>query len=176
MFPRRFFAHPAIAGIAFVLISIASPSILSAAEPASEAISWRTDYARALDEARARNQLLWIHFTGPWCPNCIRMEQDSFPHPTIREHARQSFIPVKLRSDINEELALGFGLSGLPARVIVAPSREVVAIHQGYVGPEELGKLLADSQARKEAELREARRLASTDGEKAKDGNPPKSE
>ena len=49
-------------------------------------------------------------------------------------------------------------------------------IHQGYLGPEELGKLLADSRARKEAELREARRLASTDGEKAKDGNPAKSE
>src|SRR5271166_6142140 len=89
-----------------------------------EGIPWRTDYSRALEEAQARNQLLWIQFTAPWCPNCTRMEQDSFAHPTIREHARRSFVPVKLRSDVNEELALSFELSGLPATVIVAGSPE----------------------------------------------------
>jgi YHS domain-containing protein len=169
MFPRRSLACPARTGTALVLISIASILATvrgSEPDPDPEAISWRTDYARALDEARTRNQLLWIQFTGPWCPNCSRMEQDSFPHPTIREHARRSFVPVKLRSDVNEELALGFELSGLPATVIVAPSREVVAIHQGYLGPEELGKLLRDTQARQEARLQEARRLASTGSEK----------
>ncbi len=106
-----------------------------ASEGDSEGISWRTDYARALEEARTRNQLLWIQFTGPWCPNCTRMEQDSFAHPAIREHARRSFVPVKLRSDVNEQLALSFELSGLPATVIVAPSRQVILVRQGYLGP-----------------------------------------
>jgi YHS domain-containing protein len=161
MFPRRFPARPALAGIALVLISTASPVLVSAAEPEQGDISWRTDYAQALEEARSRNQLLWIQFTGPWCPNCTRMEQDSFPHPAVREHARRSFIPVKLRSDVHEELALSFELSGLPATVIVAPSREVVAIHQGYLGPDDLGKLLGDTRARQETRLEEARRLAS---------------
>ena len=76
---------------------------------------------------------------APWCPNCTRMEQDSFSHPAIRGHARQSFVPVKLRADANEELALHFELSGLPATVIVAPSREVLAVRQGYLGPERPG-------------------------------------
>jgi YHS domain-containing protein len=70
------------------------------------------------------------------------MEQDSFPHPAIRAHGGQSFVPVKLRSDLNQELALGFELSGLPATVIMAPSREVLAVRQGYLGPEELRLLL----------------------------------
>jgi YHS domain-containing protein len=160
MFPRKFPARPALAGAALALISIANMSILHASEPGPEEIAWRTDYGQALGEARERDQLLWIQFTGPWCPNCTRMEQDSFPHPAIREHARRSFVPVKLRADFNEELALGFGLSGLPATVIVAPSREVVAVHQGYLGPDELGKLLGDSHSRLEARLRESRRLA----------------
>jgi YHS domain-containing protein len=137
------------------------PGTIGASEADPEAISWRTDYARGLEEARTRHQLLWIQFTGPWCPNCTRMEQDSFPHPSIRQHARRSFVPVKLRSDENEELALDFDLSGLPATVIVAPSREVIAVRQGYLGPRELDDLLADALARQEARLKVGRRLAS---------------
>ena len=56
-----------------------------AEEPA--AIAWREDYAGAMENARAGNRLLWIQFTGPWCPNCTRMERDSFPSPTIIEHS-----------------------------------------------------------------------------------------
>jgi YHS domain-containing protein/thioredoxin-related protein len=148
MFPRRFPALPALAGAAIVVLSIARTSILFASEPGPEDIAWRSDYAQALEEARGRDQLLWIQFTGPWCPNCTRMEDDTFPHPAIREQARRAFVAVKLRSDLNEELALGFDLSGLPATVIVAPTREVVAVHQGYLGPDELARLLGDSQAR----------------------------
>jgi YHS domain-containing protein len=114
-------------------------------------ISWRGDYAGALEEARAANRFLWIQFTGPWCPNCSRMERESFPDPAIIQHARLSFVPLKLRSDVHEELALGFNLSGLPATVIIAPTREVVAIRQGYLGPDELESLLRTVLAERRA-------------------------
>jgi len=120
-----------------------------AAEP--ESIAWREDYSSALDEATAANRLLWIQFTGPWCPNCTRMERDSFPHPAVVEHSRASFVPVKLRSDVHEQLALSFNLSGLPATIIVAPSREIVAMHQGYLGPAEFDAFLRDSLSRRPA-------------------------
>jgi YHS domain-containing protein len=138
------------------------PTVAAGDEP--ESISWRTDYSRALEEAQSRKQLLWIQFTAPWCPNCTRMEQDSFSHPAIRGHARRSFVPVKLRADANEELALHFELSGLPATVIVSPSREVLAVRQGYLGPNALDLLLAGSLSRHGT----ATLLASTkDGEQA---------
>ncbi len=142
-------AHRVCSGvsIAFLFLGSLLGSTRAFAEE-SESISWRTDYGSALDEAKTRNQLLWIQFTAPWCPNCTRMEQDSFVHPAIREHARRSFVPVKLRADANEELALSFELSGLPATVIVAPSREVIAVRQGYLGPDELGDLLQDATRR----------------------------
>jgi YHS domain-containing protein len=116
-------------------------------------ISWRGDYAGALEEAKAANRLLWIQFTGPWCPNCTRMERESFPDPAIIQHARVSFVPLKLRSDVHEQLALGFNLSGLPATVIVAPSREVVVVRQGYLGPDELDALLREVLAGRRAPL-----------------------
>jgi YHS domain-containing protein len=126
------------------LCAVISPGSIAAAEPDSDSITWRVDYAAALEEARATNRLLWIHFTGPWCPNCTRMERDSFPNPTIIQHARRSFIPLKLRSDIHEQLALSFDLSGIPATVIVEPTRQVIAVQQGYLGPDELDALLSE--------------------------------
>jgi YHS domain-containing protein len=156
-FPRMHRAAPGVS-IVFVLMGCLLGAV-RASERAAQTISWRTDYSRAFEEARARNQLLWIQFTGPWCANCARMEQDSFPHPMIQRHAQQSFVPVKLRSDGNEDLALSFELSGLPASVIVAPSRDVVAVHQGYLGPAELGAFLREALARHEANPEPGRRL-----------------
>ena len=121
------------------------PGSVGGAEP--EPIAWRGDYGGALEEAKGANRLLWIQFTGPWCPNCTRMERDSFPDPDIIQHTRESYVPLKLRSDIHEQLALGFNLSGLPATIIVAPNREIVAVHQGYLGPDELDSLLSEVQA-----------------------------
>src|SRR5262249_8881660 len=44
-------------------------------------------------------------------------------------------------------LALAFNLSGLPATVIVAPTREILAVRQGYLGPDELDRLLSEALA-----------------------------
>ncbi|MFI5456482.1 MAG: thioredoxin family protein [Isosphaerales bacterium] len=112
-----------------------------------ESIEWREDYGSALEEARAGNRFLWIQFTGPWCPNCTRMERDSFVQPAIIQHARQSFVPLKLRCDVHEQLALSFNLAAIPATIIVAPNRDVIAIHQGYLGPAEFDAFLRDCLA-----------------------------
>ena len=72
------------------------------------------------------------------------MERDSFPDADVIEHSQRSFVPLKLRSDVHEQLALGFNLSGLPATVLVTPTREIVAIRQGYLGPDELEQVLSE--------------------------------
>jgi hypothetical protein len=117
----------------------------------TESIAWRDDYAHALDEAKAGNRLVWIQFTGPWCPNCARMDHDSFAHPSVLVHSRDSYVPVKLRSDVHEQLALSFNLSGLPATIVITANREIVALHQGYLGPVELGAFLRDTLSRQRA-------------------------
>ena len=156
------------AGVPLVLLLLRSAQVsVRASERDPEAgaepglITWRTDYARALDEAKSRNQLIWIQFTGPWCPNCTRMEQDSFPASRHSRPRRAVFVPVKLRSDVNEELALGFGLSGLPATVILAPSREVFVVRQGYLGPDELARCCAKPTQRHTTEQERNRQIAS---------------
>jgi YHS domain-containing protein len=113
------------------------------------AISWRDQYGQALEEARAANRLLWVQFTGPWCPHCTRMESDTFPDPKIIAHARESFVPLKLRADGNEQLVQSLNVTGLPATAIVAPNRDVIALQQGYLGPDEFDAFLRDALARR---------------------------
>jgi YHS domain-containing protein/thiol-disulfide isomerase/thioredoxin len=137
-------ATAALARSVAVVVSCASMIVCPTRATEPVPISWRDDYGGALEEARATNRLVWIQFTGPWCPNCMRMERDSFPDADVVDHAQRSFVPLKLRSDVHERLALGFNLSGLPATVLVAPTREVIAVRQGYLGPDELEQVLSE--------------------------------
>jgi thioredoxin-like negative regulator of GroEL len=100
-----------------------------------EAIAWRTDVARAEHEARTQKRLLWIQFTGAWCPNCVRLERESFVHPQVVGHARDHFVPVKVDAEKREDLIDRFRLSGIPATVLLNPAGAVVARHEGYLNP-----------------------------------------
>jgi YHS domain-containing protein len=142
--PARVVLRSSIALAVFCAALFGQPA--NATDP--EAIAWRGDYGQALDEARTANRLLWVQFTGPWCPNCTRMERDSFAHPAIVQHARKSFVPLGLRADTCPELVQSFNVSALPATAIVAPNRDIIALYQGYLGPDELDAFLRDSLAR----------------------------
>lgn len=141
------------------------PSTRGEDAPSGEALAWREDYGAALEEARSTGRLLWIQFTGPWCPNCVRMEHDSFPSPAVVARTRSEVVPLRLRADVHQEMALDFNLSGLPASVIVDPERHVLAVHQGYLGPDDLDGLLgravaAHAPRHNPEDLAEAPRLA----------------
>jgi thioredoxin-like negative regulator of GroEL len=107
-----------------------------------EMIPWLTDLHRAEIEARAQNRLLWVQFTGSWCPNCMRLERESLMHPRVVGHARDFFVPVKIQSDQREDLVERFGLTGIPATVLIKPSGEIVAQHEGYVDAATFGTFL----------------------------------
>src|SRR5580700_4988966 len=96
---RRRTAASALSIAAGMLCASMMAHPVRATEPTP--ISWREDYGGALEEAKATNRLVWIQFTGPWCPNCMRMERDSFPDADVIDHAQRSFIPLKLRSDVH---------------------------------------------------------------------------
>ncbi len=106
-------------------------------------IVWREDLAQAQAEAKSLDRLLWIQFTGPWCINCRRMDRSTFVHPGVINQAQESFVPIKLRSDEHETLAMTLGLTTLPSTVIVRPNGEVVERYEGYVEPETFEVTLA---------------------------------
>jgi thioredoxin-related protein/YHS domain-containing protein len=118
--------------LSWLVISISGGSALALSP---EAIPWRSDLRHAETEARAQDRLLWVQFTGSWCPNCVRLEREAFVHPLVVGHARNDFVPVKLQSEAHEDLVDRFGLTGIPATIVLNPAGQVVARHEGYVDP-----------------------------------------
>jgi thioredoxin-related protein/YHS domain-containing protein len=117
---------------------------------ATGGIEWRSDLQDAHAEAKSKHQLLWIQFTGPWCHFCNLMDRESFIHPKVVGQSHDHFVPIKLQSDVHEELATRLGVAGLPATVLVAPTGEVVAKHEGYVDGETFLAFLESARVRVE--------------------------
>jgi thioredoxin-related protein len=117
----------------------------SALAMSPEAIPWRSDFRLAEAEARAQDRLLWIQFTGAWCPNCVLLEREAFVHPQVVGQARQSFVPVKLQSENHQDLVERYGITGIPATILVTPRGEVVARNEGYVDTARFHAFLEDA-------------------------------
>jgi YHS domain-containing protein len=131
-------------------VTLAWPLLAALAVRAADsyAIAWHQDLQLAREEARAKDRPIWIQFSGPWCHFCERMERESFIHPRIVRQARLSFVPVKLRVDVHEAVALQLGLRGLPATIILKPSGEEVARHEGYLDADAFHAFLQDALSR----------------------------
>ena len=132
-------------GLVLASMSPIAPTAVAADDP--KKISWRDDLAQAQAEAKSRDTLLWIQFSGPWCVNCRRMDRAAFADPGVLVEARERFVPVKLRSDEHEALAQSLGLTMLPSTVLVRPNGEVVDKWEGYAEPDEFRGFLATTLA-----------------------------
>src|SRR3954470_14878979 len=97
--------------VALIGFAIASAVAGPAFGGPAQRIEWRADLRRAVAEAEATNRLLWLQFTGPWCHFCQLMERESFIHPKVVNQAHDHFIPIKLQSEENEDLATRFAIS-----------------------------------------------------------------
>jgi thioredoxin-related protein len=150
--------------MAFSLLGSTSTGLATAADDPRK-INWREDLGQAQAEARSRDLLLWVQFTGPWCINCRRMDRSTFIDPAVVTESRERFVPLKLRSDEHESLASSLGLSSLPATVIVRPGGEVVDRFEGYLDPERFAATLTALLRR---EGRSAEQVAAREAEKKK--------
>src|SRR5947208_2464595 len=134
----------ALAGLGFALLA-PTPSTARAAEP--PAIPWRSDFAAARAESRSQGRPLWVQFTGPWCGYCRLMERESFTRPEVIAAARDQFVPVQVRSDLQPELVAQFGVEGLPSTILLSPTGQVLGRLEGYADPASFRALLAQAVA-----------------------------
>src|SRR3954469_10978566 len=61
------------------------------------AADWETDYAKALQMAKAQNKRVLLDFTGSdWCPPCIALRKRVFTSAEFRAYAQKNLILVEL--------------------------------------------------------------------------------
>ena len=64
--------------------------------------NWIEDIDLAYEEAKNKQQLLFVDFTGKTCTNCRWMEKNMFVHPEIQPELGK-YIPVRLWTDYGEK-------------------------------------------------------------------------
>ena len=126
--------------VALILASLTSS--LFAAE------GWETNYAKALEMAKAQNKRVLLDFTGSdWCPPCMALRKQVFSRPEFRAFAEKNLILVELDypqrkkqspelKSQNEKLSSQYGIDekGFPTVVLVEPSGKVLREFTGYDG------------------------------------------
>ena len=133
MFHRNVF----IALIAFLAI----PGVVTAAD-------WQTDYAKALETAKAENKRVLLDFTGSdWCGPCIEFKKRVLSRPEFRTYAEKNLILVEVdypqgkrqSAELvkqNEHLSKQYGIDekGFPTVVLLDPAGKGMREFTGYAG------------------------------------------
>jgi uncharacterized protein YyaL (SSP411 family) len=106
---------------------------------------WTADYKPAFDQARARNKLVLLYFTGSdWSPNCKAIQAEVFSQQSFKDFADKNYVMVtidfphqiQLSDDVkkqNLELAKKFDPHGFfPVLVVLTPDGKELGRKTGY--------------------------------------------
>lgn len=110
------------------------------------AADWQTDYARALETAKAQNKRVLLDFTGSdWCGPCIELKKHVFSRPEFSSYADKNLILVevdypqqkKQSAELmtqNDKLGKQYGIDkkGFPTIVLLDPAGKIVREFTGY--------------------------------------------
>lgn len=118
------------------------PAPARPAGTASQGIAWLHEVDSASTRARERGLPMMVEFRADWCGPCHMLEQRTFSDPRVVEAARR-FVPVRVDFDANPRLARRFQVDALPAVLFTDAHGTEIARLNGYVGPAQFLKLMA---------------------------------
>lgn len=101
------------------------------------------DFSSALSRATKENRLVMVDFYTDWCGWCKKMDSDTFADARVAG-ALRDVISIKVNAEKEgESVAEQYRVRGFPTLIFVSASGEVVEKVEGYVGADEMLKILA---------------------------------
>jgi thioredoxin-related protein len=97
-------------------------------------IEWLTDLDAAIEQAQATDRLILADFTGAGCQYCYQMDREVFSRGDV-EKAVRDFVPLKIDTDLQPEIASRYGVMGLPTLMILNETGQVITSVEGYQPP-----------------------------------------
>ncbi|RPJ58315.1 MAG: tetratricopeptide repeat protein [Acidobacteria bacterium] len=104
----------------------------------SSALPWEHDYAAALAQAKARNQMLVAYLYTDWCTYCKKMEAETFPSDQVKSQAGR-YVWLKLNPEKDQDgakLRQLYGVSGYPTIIVLDANGERLEQIEGFMPPE----------------------------------------
>ncbi|MGH7135565.1 MAG: thioredoxin family protein [Pirellulales bacterium] len=92
----------------------------------SEGLSWQTDLEAAQRTARESGRLVLLHFGGPWCEPCRRLEQQVFSQPGFGRDLAARYVAVKVDPRQQPKLAEKYGVHAVPTDVVTTARGQLV--------------------------------------------------
>jgi thiol:disulfide interchange protein len=115
------------------------------AETPPSTLTWRTDFDGALAEARATGKLVLVDFSADWCPPCVAMQHDVWPHPDVTGAVNARYVPLLVDADRDTVLGARYQVSAIPAVLLLDADGRVVKRHDGYLPRSGMLRFLAET-------------------------------
>jgi thiol:disulfide interchange protein DsbD len=138
-----------IAGLALVILGFTArldvESVALAQTPGG--VAWVKDLDKALTDAKAAHQPVFVDFYADWCAACKELDRKTYPDPAVRTEAKR-FIAVKVdgthESDALDKIYDRYKVEGLPTVIFIASDGTLVKDQRviGFVEPAEMLALL----------------------------------
>lgn len=102
------------------------------ARSCAQEINWRHSYAEARREAEETGRLLFLDFGTQACFYCQKLDTTTFRVPGVAKMLNDSFIPVHIDAQREQELTRRMGVQRFPTLVITDPSGKTVDRREGF--------------------------------------------
>lgn len=110
-------------------------------------IDWKTDYKAALTDAQKDGRYVVVYFNTKDCAPCDAYKAETFADKTVIAAVNKAYINVSVFVDGPNDLANQFGVQAIPTVFLVTSTGDRVRKWEGYLGPEDYRKGLADAAA-----------------------------
>jgi thiol-disulfide isomerase/thioredoxin len=128
-----------------LLASICTAGRLAGAAAPARSIEFHRSIEEAKKAAKVERPTV-ILFGASWCTWCRKMETDTLTDPKVTKTADR-FLWVKIDVDQDQELAVRYGVEGVPVAVVIDGKGRVLGTHSGFLSPDKFLAFLSQSLA-----------------------------
>jgi thioredoxin-related protein len=124
-----------------VLLLVLSAGGAASGLAAADTIEWHS-YEAGMARSKAETKKVFLHFYADWCTFCVEMDRKTFKDPAVIAALNRNFIPIRVDSDRNKEIAALFRVKGLPDSWFMDENGAVIGHRPGLIPPEQLLAIL----------------------------------
>ena len=93
-------------------------------------------YNEGMALATEQKKKVFLYFWAAWCQYCEKMEKDTLSKKEVATILNENFIPIKINSDADQQLATRYFVRGLPTTWFLTDTGEKISNLPGYVAPD----------------------------------------